>query len=136
MAKQVVSLQVDEKLKKKIDKFKDKQGVSFSQFIRDLIDFDPYFLEIIMGYAKRHELKPYLVIQNMLIKRFAQEAAENQFYGKPQPRDLIEFQHVEEGFLTGKALFIWLKKVLLDETNQKHRQQRFTKHNDDRALLI
>ena len=136
MGKKVVSLKVDEKLKKKVEKFAKEYGVSFSQFIRDLINFDPYFWKIIVGYSNRHKLPPYLVIQNMLIKRFAQEAAEDEFFGEPQPRDLIEFQHVEEGFLTGKALFIWLKKVLRDERDQKHRQQRFAKRNDDRALLI
>ena len=133
MAKQVVSLQVDEKLKKKIDKFKDKRGVSFSQFIRDLIDFDPYFLEIIMGYAKRHQLKPYLVIQNMLIKRFAAEAAENEFYDEPVSRDLVEFTHTAEGFLTGQDLFDKLKQIFEYELEQKARG---SKRKGDRQLLI
>jgi hypothetical protein len=68
-----------------------------------------------MGYSKRHRLPPYLVIQNMLIKRFAMEAAEDEFYNKPQPRDLLEFQHTAEGFLTGKVLFNQLKEIYKDD---------------------
>ena len=126
MAKKVLSLQVDEKLKNKIDKFAIESGVSFSQFVRDLIDFDPYFLHLILGYSKRHNLPPYLVIQNMLIKRFAFEAAEDDFYGEPQPRELMEFCHTAEGFLTGEALFDWLKDIEYNRLGQEQLEARRT----------
>lgn len=128
MAKQIVSLQVDEELKKKIDKFADKRG-GFSKFIRDMIDFDPYFLEIITGYSDRHRLAPYLVIQNMMIKRFAYEAAKDLFYGEPQPRDLIEFTHTAEGFLTGRALY----ELLMETFYYQMGQQSLREQKADRA---
>ena len=77
----------------------------------------------------------------MLIKRFAFEAAEDEFYGKPQPRKLMEFTHTAEGFLTGGRLFDWLKDIEYNRLGQEQLQREREEHGKmlkggDRDLIF
>jgi hypothetical protein len=110
----LVGFLADPDLKEQLRQFGEKHEINLSELIRELTQFDPYFLEIIMGYSKRHKMPFSLVIQNMLIKRFAEEAAEDEFHGKPQTRILPEFAHTKDGFITGGELFNRLKDMELN----------------------
>lgn len=70
--------------------------------------FDPVFLEKIRGMSEATKIPEYLVIQNMIIKRLADDAADQEIYGK-RPRSLPEFSFTENGPITGAELFEMLK---------------------------
>lgn len=70
--------------------------------------FDPVFMEKIRGMSEATKIPEYLVIQNMIIKRLADDAADQEVYGK-RPRSLPEFSFTENGPITGAELFEMLK---------------------------
>lgn len=145
---QTQSIAWPDDLYKRIKDREKADGDKFSDVVRTAVEvylgFDPYFWKIIMGYSERHQLPSHLIIQNMLIKRFAEEAAEDEFHGEPQPRELMEFTHTAEGFLTGGALFDWLKDDVFYyqmgkrklRTSKKKRQKMVKAKDQDRSLLL
>ena len=82
----VQSIAWPDDLYKRIKEKQEAESCRFSDIVRNAVElyvgFDPYFLEIVMGYCERHNLPPHLIIQNMLIRRFAMEAAEDEFHGE------------------------------------------------------
>lgn len=84
-----------------------------------LTGFDDAFLVKIEEYANGLNIPLSLVMQNMLIKRLAQEAAEAEVWG-PGKRLLDEFLFTSEGVITGQELFDMLKKNYLAQERQAY----------------
>jgi hypothetical protein len=70
--------------------------------------FDPVFIAKIKAMAEATKLPEYLVIQNMIIKRMAEDAADEEVNGV-RPQSLPEFSFTEKGPITGEELFNMLK---------------------------
>lgn len=92
-------------------------GMEKSEFIMTAVDmmmnFDETFYKRIQGYSEGLHIPEWLVMQNMIIKRMADEAAEYEVFG-PSGKVLDEFMLVGEGFkrraITGEELFNNLKQ--------------------------
>ncbi len=87
-------------------------GMTFTDLLKTgammYASFDPVFMEKISGMSEATKIPEYLVIQNMIIKRLADDAADQEVYGK-RPRSLPEFSFTENGPITGAELFEMLK---------------------------
>lgn len=79
-----------------------------------MMGFDPVFLSKVENYAKGLNIPTWLVMQNMLIKRFAEESAETEVVGS-SGRPLHEFMFTSEGPVTGEKLFDILKDMKVHE---------------------
>lgn len=104
----------------------DNMGLSRNEFIVKAIDifmnFDKEFLDYIKYYAEGLQIPEYLVIQNMVIVRMADEEAQKEVYG--------DLGGMVEGFLstidkkgprqiTGKEL----KDILKDKYTREYKNQ-------------
>lgn len=109
-----------------IDKRASELGLNRSQFVTKallmLVNFDLDFWKKIARYAENLRLPEWVVIQNMLIKRFAREDAEAQVFGR-QSKMLDEFIsfHDETGprTPTGEELYNILKAQYVLEFERK-----------------
>ncbi len=84
--------------------------------------FDPVFMAKIRGMSEATKLPEYLVIQNMIIRRMAEDAAYHEVHG-PGPRSLREFSFTNEGPITGEPLFNMLKARKVDELEDEKERQ-------------
>lgn len=92
-------------------------GLNRSEFVMKavsmMMNFDEEFLKEIQGFSEGLHIPEWLVIQNMIINRLADEDAEYEVYGGGRRRLLLEFMQVGEGIerrtLTGKPLHAELK---------------------------
>lgn len=111
-------MQVDE-----VDAVAQRRGMSRASFVVGAIEllagFDDVFLKKMGRYAARLNIPLFLVMQNMLIKRMAQEAAEAEVWG-PRRRLLDEFMYTSEGTITGEELFRMLKENYIKEERQAY----------------
>jgi len=109
-----------------IDKRASELGLNRSQFVTKallmLVNFDLDFWKKITRYAENLRIPEWLVIQNMLIKRFAREDAEAQVFGR-QSKMLDEFIsfYDETGprTPTGEELYNILKAQYVFEFERK-----------------
>lgn len=83
-----------------------------------LMSFDEEFYNRLKVYSDSMRIPMWLVIQNMLIKRMAEEQAEKDIWGDA-PRMLPEFMFTVDGPLTGEALFNTLYEAKLQEEATK-----------------
>lgn len=103
-----------------------KLGMEKSEFILNAVDmmmnFDEIFFKRIQEYSNGLHIPEWLVIQNMIIKRMADEAAECEVFGQ-NGKVLDEFIMTGEGnkheTMTGEKLFNFLK----DQSIQKYERK-------------
>lgn len=111
-------------------------GMEKSELVFNAVDmmmnFDEIFLKRIQSYAEGLHIPEWMVMQNMLLDRMANESAEYKVYGK-RPKLLVEFMLIGEGTerrsVTGKELTDSLEemyvrkfeKELLKQTLQEER---------------
>lgn len=102
-------------------------GMEKSEFILNAVDmmmnFDEVFLKKIQRYSNGLHIPEWLVIQNMIIKRMADESAEFEVFGTGK-RVLDEFvmagDEDNHRTITGDELFNHLKKLYI----QKYQRMR------------
>jgi hypothetical protein len=96
-----------------IDKRAGEIGMSRSQFVNMalemILSFDNELWQRISNYSEGLHIPEWLVIQNMLIKRFAEEAAHIEVWG-PSTKMLDEFVNFDGKTATGEELFNMLKQ--------------------------
>lgn len=96
-----------------IDAKAKKLGLTRTEFLLKSLEmmmgFDLVLIKRIERYSRKLDTPEWLVIQNMLIDRFAEDAAEIEVYGE-RTRVLYEFMKTNEGTLTGEELFGVLKE--------------------------
>jgi hypothetical protein len=87
-------------------------GLNRSQFVNlaltGMINFDLSIWKKIQEYSKSLNLPEWIIIQNMIIKIFAEREAEVESSSKPIILD--EFVQTSNGMLTGQALYDHIKK--------------------------
>ncbi|MDO7786107.1 hypothetical protein [Desulforamulus aquiferis] len=83
-----------------------------------LLGFDVVFYNRIKKTAKSLNIPVWLVMQNKLIKRFAEDAAKSKVWGGRKEM-LIEFMHTAQGPITGEELFNIIRDMRVKEEEQK-----------------
>jgi len=81
--------------------------------------WDKHFYIKMKGYADGTGLTMAQVMQNFLIKRLADDAAEETVWGSP-PRVLLELSMTNRGLITGKELF---EMLYTDKVNELARER-------------
>lgn len=107
-----------EKLDTKAQKF----GMNRTDFVLKALDmlmsFDEIFFKKIQGYSEGLNIPEWLVIQNIIIKRMAQDHAKTEVWG-PSGETLKEFVSVNDGdgykTITGEPLFEMLNELFIKE---------------------
>jgi hypothetical protein len=108
-----------------IDKAAEKLGLSRNQLIIEgikmMCSWDEEFYTRLKQYSNTFRLPVPLVMQNMLIKRLAEDYAKEQVWGFTG-KVMMEFMFNERGPITGAVLFKALADTALsDEVNNKVR---------------
>lgn len=97
-------------------------GMSRAAFVLNAVEtfmgFDTVFYKRIEEYAKNLNIPTWLVMQNMLIKRMAKEAADYEVWG-PSQHLLEEFMFTSQGPITGEELFDNLKEMYAKEAGEE-----------------
>lgn len=110
----ITTTQLDEKAK--------ELGMSRAAFIVNAIEtflgLDKGFYQRLEEYAKALNIPAWLVMQNMLIKRMAKEAADFEVWG-PGQHLLEEFRFTNQGPITGEELFNSLKEMYIWEEEKE-----------------
>lgn len=104
-------------------------GMSKSDLILKAVDmmvnFDDEFLKYIKHYSDGLNIPEYLIIQNMIIWRMGEEAAQREVHGS-LIKSLDEFIHVidDKGprTLTGKELYTVVKNSKVEELKRQKEQ--------------
>lgn len=104
-------------------------GMSKSDLILKAVDmmvnFDDDFLKYIKHYSDGLKIPEYMVIQNMIILRMGEEAAQREVHGSLR-KSLDEFIHVidDKGprTLTGKELYTVVKNSKVEELKRQKEQ--------------
>ncbi|SHH87085.1 hypothetical protein [Desulfosporosinus lacus] len=126
-----------------------KLGMNKSELIMKgvsmMMNFDEVFLKRIQGYSEGLHIPEWLVLQNMIIKRMADEAAHYEVYGN-STKLLDEFMLIGDGIerrsVTGEELFNSLKDQYVIKYERKLVEQALneekygTLHSREKALLI
>ena len=105
----------------------EKYGMSKKDFILNALDmimgFDETFLKKIKNYSNGLHIPEWLVMQNMIIKRMADESAETTVFGNHQ-KVLDEFMMIGTGVdsrtSTGEELFDILKKQYITQYEKQY----------------
>ena len=131
-----------------IDKRAEELGINRSQFtalaLQTLINFDLNFWKKIQSYSEGLNQPEWLIIQNMLIKRFARDAEVQVFERKSKMLDEFMNFHDEAGprVPTGKELYKILKEQYVLEFEQKLLRQALAEeaagsplHPKEKAIL-
>lgn len=88
-------------------------GLTATDFYKKAINFmsgfDLDFLNLMARKSNRLQVPDYLYLQNTVIKRWAQDAAEVLAYDDPVRKVMDEFIHDQDGVITGKRLFGMLR---------------------------
>lgn len=91
-----------------MDEAAKKLGMSRNELIVNginlMVNFDTHFYKRLEAYSKRLNVPMWLAMQNLIIKRWAQDAAKSDVYGG-LTEPLIEFMYGENGTITGKELY-------------------------------
>lgn len=112
---------------KDIEKKAKDYGLEKSEFILNAIDmmmnFDEVFFKKIQKYSDGLHIPEWLVLQNMIIKRMAEEAAFYEAWGS-RKKILTEFASggddmEHQRMFTGEELFNMLKAQFFDEEKKK-----------------
>lgn len=144
-----LNIRVPDGLIEKIDQYAKEHGQNKTDFVLKAIDmllnFDEVFFSRVNEYSKGLNIPEWLVIQNMIIKQMAIDAAETEVWG-PLQKPLKEFISVNDGTgyktMTGEELFIMLKKQFVQD-NEKEKIRTLLDREpfgriseDDRKFLI
>ena len=118
----MTALKLRKSEKEELSKIAEERGTSFSALLREggrlLGDFDPFFLNKISEYSTKFGIKPSMIIQNLIIKQLAYEAAEVEVYGSVD-RIRNEFVYTDEGPITGTKLFEMLKGQYVNDLDNR-----------------
>lgn len=121
----MVSMQITDLEKKFLKIVAEKRdGTSLATLIKHAAHlyamFDSFFIEKIRDMSEATKIPEYLVIQNMIIKRLADDVADQEVNGK-QSRSLPEFSFTEKGPITGAELFEMLKSQRVQKLEENRR---------------
>lgn len=101
-----------------MDEAAKKLGMSRNELIVNginmMVNFDTHFYKRLEAYSKRLNVPMRLAIQNLIIKRWAQDAAKSDIYGGVS-EPLVEFMYGEDGTITGKDLYEMAYQMEFDE---------------------
>ena len=101
--------------------------------IKMMATWDKYFYSKMKAYAEGLGLSTAQVMQNFLIKRLADDAAEETVWGNA-PRALLEFSMTTKGLVTGEELF---NMLYTDKVNTLYRERaRQIRQDKENGLLI
>lgn len=111
---------------KDVDERAEELGLSRTDFVLRavdmLINYDQVFLDYVKDYVEGLKIPEYLVIQNMIIARMADEEAKREVYGFSS-KTLDEFMSVVDAevprALTGKELKTYSKIAKPEITEMK-----------------
>jgi hypothetical protein len=117
-----IELELDEMLAKTIEDRAREHGVSQADYLRKAIDllngFDVSLFKQIEAYAARFDIASWSVIQNIIIKRFALDAAESDVLGDNTTL-LREFCQTDEGPIDTNDLYNMLKQTYVHDLEMK-----------------
>ena len=101
-----------------MDEAAKKLGMSRNELIVNginlMVNFDTHFYKRLEAYSKRLNVPMWLAIQNLIIKRWAQDAAKSDVYGGLS-EPMVEFMYGEDGTITGKDLYEMAYQMEFDE---------------------
>jgi hypothetical protein len=128
-----------------MDEAASKLGMSRNEMILKaigmMISFDKLFYKKLEAYSEKMKVPMWTALQNMTIKRWAQDAAKAAVWGS-NPEVLIEFSTTEAGTIPPKELYEMAYQMVFD-TEAKERvamlEQEITagiplKNEDDKAF--
>lgn len=78
-----------------------------------MISFDKVFYKKLEAYSEKMKVPMWMALQNMTIKRWAQDAAKTAVWGS-NPGVLIEFSTTEDGSIAPKELYEMAYQVAFD----------------------
>lgn len=78
-----------------------------------MINFDKVFYNKLEAYSRKVKVPMWVALQNMIIKRWAQDAAKSAVWGT-NPEILIEFSNTEDGIISPKELYEMAYKRAFD----------------------
>lgn len=137
MAVARLSIQVTPEEKVKLEKIAEKHGVSLSVLCRDALDLysglDPKFWERVKGRSKTLNVSVPVVMQNMIAKQMAYDAAEITVYGN-KDRLLDEFIFTSEGIITGERLFERMKADFIGDLERSRAAYLRRRINDGKPI--
>jgi len=83
-------------------------GISRNEMIlravKMMVGFDKVFYKKLESYSEKMKVPMWTAMQNMIIKRWAQDAAKAAVWGS-NPQILIEFSTTEDGVISAKELY-------------------------------
>ncbi len=78
-----------------------------------MISFDKVFYKKLEAYSEKMKVPMWIALQNMTIKRWAQDAAKTAVWGS-NPEVLIEFSTTEDGTIAPKELYEMAYQMAFD----------------------
>lgn len=78
-----------------------------------MISFDTVFYRKLEAYSEKMKVPMWTALQNMIIKRWAQDAAKTAVWGS-NPEVLIEFSTTEDGTIAPKELYEMAYQIAFD----------------------
>jgi len=84
-----------------------------------MISFDKVFYKKLEAYSEKMKVPMWTALQNMTIKRWAQDAAKTAVWGS-NPEILIEFSTTEAGTIPPKELYEMAYQVAFDAEAKEH----------------
>lgn len=79
-----------------------------------MISFDKVFYKKLEAYSEKMKVPMWMALQNMTIKRWAQDAAKTAVWGS-NPEVLIEFSTTEDGTIAQKELYEMAYRMAFDK---------------------
>lgn len=118
-----IRLTKDSPVVEAMDEAASKLGMSRNEMILKaigmMISFDKVFYKKLEAYSEKMKVPMWVVLQNMTIKRWAQDAAKTAVWGS-NPEVLIEFSTTETGTISPKELYEMAYQMAFD-TEAKER---------------
>lgn len=101
-----------------MDEAANKLGMSRNEMILKavsmMISFDKVFYQKLTAYSEKMKVPMWVCLQNMIIKRWAQDSAKNAVWGA-SPEVLIEFSTTENGTISPKELHEMAYQMTFDK---------------------
>lgn len=122
MSGEKLELELDEVSARTIEDKANEYGISQTDYLKKAIEllngFDVSLFQQIEAYAARFDTEPWSVIQNVIIKRFALDAAESDVLGDNTTL-LREFCQTDEGPISANDLYNMLKQTYVHDLEMK-----------------
>lgn len=87
-----------------------------------MINFDKVFYNKLKAYSEKVKVPMWVCVQNMIIKRWAQDSAKNAVWGA-SPEVLIEFSTTENGTISPKELHKMAYQMTFDAEAKERIEQ-------------